>query len=89
MSSMSLGFNALAQPSSPLAEYRAQLQQGFLTRPIETPPQGRTPPTPPGSRGSFTLVDSEDLRIEVDLGPILVNHIFRGTSRALQVSVFA
>jgi hypothetical protein len=86
---MPLGFNALAQPSSPLADYRAHLQQGFLTRPIETPPQGRTPPTPPSTRGSYTLVDAEDLRIEVDLGPILVNHVFRGVSRALQVSVFA
>ncbi len=82
-------FNALANPASPLDDYRAQLRQGFTDKPVLPAERGIASPTPEYSRGTYTMVDQGDVRIEVELGPLLVNHLFRGTSRPLQVSVWA
>jgi hypothetical protein len=86
---MTLASSPALSSASPLADYRAQLQQGFLTRPLPQPERGIPSPTPATTRGTMTMVDQGDVRIEVELGPLLVQHLFRGTSRPLQVSVWA
>jgi hypothetical protein len=74
----------------PLAERQAELHRASLQPPqpldIE---QKWHPMTPDYSRGTMTMVSDENLRIEVELGPLLVNHRFRGASPPLQVSVWA
>ena len=89
MSSTASSSSALSPLPSPLQDYRAQLRQGFIDRP-SAPPGGEVPPaTPEYSRGRMTLLDQGDVRIELELGPLIVHHLFRGTSPALQVSVWA
>jgi len=74
----------------PLAERQAELRRASLQPP---PPadieQQWHPLTPAYTRGTMTMVNDENLRIEVELGPLLVNHRFRGVSPPLQVSVWA
>jgi hypothetical protein len=74
----------------PLAERQAQLRQAALQppKPLDIE-QKWHPETPAYTRGTYTMVNDEDLRIEVELGPLLVNHRFRGVSPPLQVSVWA
>jgi hypothetical protein len=86
---MNIATSPALSSASPLADYRAQLQQGFLSRPLPLPERGIPSPTPATTRGTLTLVDQGDVRIEVELGPLLVHHLFRGTSPPLQVSVWA
>jgi hypothetical protein len=80
---------ALSLSSSPLADYRADLRSSFVSSPLLPADPGIPSPTPAHTRGTMTMVDQGDLRIEVELGPLLVHHLFRGTSRPLQVSVWA
>lgn len=44
--------------------------------------------TPPYSHGSFTAASFPDLRVQVELGPLLVSHVerSRGTARILDVT---
>ncbi|MED5617844.1 hypothetical protein [Ideonella sp. BN130291] len=86
---MTVASSSFTAASSPLADYRAQLRQGFIAKPMLPAEPGIPSPTPAFTRGTMTMVDQGDLRIEVELGPLLVHHLFRGTSRPLQVSVWA
>ncbi len=74
----------------PLAERLAQVRAAALQppKPLDIE-QKWHPETPDYTRGTYTMVNDESLRIEVELGPLLVNHRFRGVSPPLQVSVWA
>ena len=76
--------------SQPLAERQAQVRAAALQppKPLDIE-QKWHPETPEYTRGTYTMVNDESLRIEVELGPLLVNHRFRGVSPPLQVSVWA
>lgn len=74
---------------SPLAAYRAHLQQAFVDAPRAKPVEGLHPPTPASTRGEYTMLDEGTLRITVELGPLLVNHVFRGSDPSHLVSVWA
>jgi hypothetical protein len=51
--------------------------------------QGFHPPTPAYSRGEITIIDEPTLRIVAELGPILINHVYRGPAPDHLVSVWA
>jgi hypothetical protein len=74
---------------SPLALYRAHVEQAFVAAPPPQPVHGFHPPTPGGTYGHYTMIDDSQLRIEVELGPLLKNHVFRGSSPSSMVSVWA
>jgi hypothetical protein len=74
---------------SPLAQYRAHLEQAFLATPPPQPVHGFHPPTPVGTYGHYTMISDSTLRIDVELGPLLKNHVFRGSSPSSMVSVWA
>lgn len=81
----------LIEPS-PLAVYQERIRREVAEgKPVApwTLDEPRTPDTPASSRGTFTALDTETLRVEFELGPLLSRHIFRGSSRPLQVSTWA
>jgi hypothetical protein len=78
-----------ASTPSPLQQYRAQLEQRFVVTPPQQPVQGFHPPTPAYSRGEITIIDEPTLRIVAELGPILINHVYRGPAPDHLVSVWA
>lgn len=80
---------ASPSPPSPLSVYRAQLQQRFLVTPPTRPVEGFQPPTPAFTRGEYTMLDEGTLRISVELGPLLINHVFRGSDASHLISVWA
>lgn len=49
----------------------------------------RQPDTPEHSRGTYTPVADEQLRVDYQLGPLMSRHIYRGSSPPLHVSTWA
>lgn len=77
---------------SPLAVYQERIRREVLEgKPVApwTMDEPRTPATPPYSRGEFTPISEEQLRVQFELGPLLSRHIYRGSSPPLQVSTWA
>jgi hypothetical protein len=77
---------------SPLAVYQDRIRREVLEgKPVaaNTMNEPRTPDTPPYSRGTYTPVEGEQLRVQYDLGPLLSRHIYRGSSPPYQVSTWA
>jgi hypothetical protein len=81
--------DVLPSSPSPLAQYRAQLEQAMLVARPPQPVHGFHAPTPPYTHGEYTLIDDSNLRIVVELGPLLTHHVFRGSSPSTMVSVWA
>jgi len=68
------------------------VQAGFAATPPALPrssPFGGPPAKQGYERGTVTIVEQGDLRIDIELGVFLRMHIFRGPSPARQVSCWA
>lgn len=87
--SVTLQLSPFVVLGSPEAAYQAQVKADvtYGRRPLgQMDPPVDSIATPSYSRGSYTPVDGPDLSVTVQLGPLLWNHVERGSPAARLLS---
>lgn len=77
--------------SSPLLDYRAELRAAMTRGDFGLPatPSVKAIATPSYSRGSYLLHEGADMRVRVELGPLMWQQTERGSSVGGWVDTFA